>query len=123
MNHLKESKCEVNISGTTLNNLRFVDGIDLIGKERSSQQKQFETTRIAAEEAWLVVNTTKPKAMMFGERNIEQAVQMMGTIIENVDKFEYMGSLITWDNNCSEEIKRRIDKATGAMASLKHIWN
>ena len=40
-----------------------------------------------------------------------------------MDKFEYLGSLITWDNNCSEEIKRRIDKATGAMASIKHISN
>ena len=28
-----------------------------------------------------------------------------------------------WDNNCSEEIKRRRGKATGAMASLKHTWD
>ena len=48
---------------------------------------------------------------------------MAGTTIENVEKFEYLGSLLTWDNNCSDEIKRRIGKATGAMASLKHIWN
>ena len=40
-----------------------------------------------------------------------------------MDKFEYLGSLITWDNNCSEEFKRRTDKAIGALASLKHIWN
>ena len=40
-----------------------------------------------------------------------------------MDKFEYLGNLITWDNNCSEEFKRRIDKAIGAMASLKHIWD
>ena len=47
---------------------------------------------------------------------------MAGTTIENVEKFEYPGSLLTWDNNCSDEIKRRIEKATGVMASLKHIW-
>ena len=123
MDHLKESKYGINISGTILNNLRFADDIDLIDEECSSLQKQFETTRIAAEEAGLVVNGTKTKTMVFGERNIEKAVQMAGTTIENVDKFEYLGSLITWDNNCSDEIKRRIGQATGAMASLKHIWN
>ena len=86
-------------------------------------QKQFETTRIAAEEAGIVVDTTKTKTMVFAEKNIEQAVQMADTTIKNVDKFEHLGSLITWDNNCSEEIKRRIGKVTGAMAFLKHIWN
>ena len=40
-----------------------------------------------------------------------------------MEKFEYLGSLLTWDKNCSEEIKRIIGKATGALASLKHIWN
>ena len=50
MDHLKESKYGINISGTIVNNLRFADDIDLIGEERSSLQKQFETTRIAAEE-------------------------------------------------------------------------
>ena len=48
---------------------------------------------------------------------------MAGTTIDGVDKFEYLGSLITWDNNYSEEIKRRIGKAIDAMAFLKHIWN
>ena len=37
--------------------------------------------------------------------------------------FSRFGHDGTWDNNCSEEIKRRIGKATGAMASLKHVWN
>ena len=123
MDHLKESKYGINISGTILNNLRFADDIDLIDEECSSLQKQFETSRIAAEEAGLIVNGTKTKTMVFNERNIEKAVQMADTTIENVDKFEYLGSLITWDNNCSDEIKRRIGQATGAMASLKHIWN
>ena len=83
-------------------------------KNANLLQKQFETTRIAAEEAGPVVNTPKTKTMMFGKRNIEQAVHMAVTIVENVDKFEYLGSLITWDS-CSEEIRGRIDKAAGAM--------
>ena len=71
MNHLKESKCEITIIGTILNNLRFSDEIDLVDEECRSLQKQFEATRIATEKTRLVVNTAKTKPMVFDERNIE----------------------------------------------------
>ncbi len=61
--------------------------------------------------------------MVFGDRNIESSIQVAGETIEKVGNFEYLGSQLTWDNNCSQKIKRRIGQATGAMTSLKHIWN
>jgi hypothetical protein len=61
--------------------------------------------------------------MVFGDRDIYNSIQVARNTIENVENFEYLGSQLTWDNNCSKEIKRRIGKATGAMASLRHIWN
>ena len=57
MDHLKKSKCGINIIETILNNLGFADDIDLIDEECSSIQKQFEAIKIVAEEAGLVVNT------------------------------------------------------------------
>ena len=87
MDHLKESKCGININGIILNNLRYVNDIDLVDEECSSAEKQFEATRIAAEEAGLVMFIAKTKTMVFGDRNIEQTVQTAGTTIENVDKF------------------------------------
>ena len=57
--------------------------------------------------------------MVFGDRKIEQELTIDGKNIENVDKFEYLGSLITCDNSCSEEIRRRMGKeAAGTMVSL-----
>jgi hypothetical protein len=123
MDQVKQNTCGVNISGIIVNNLRFADDIDLIDEEYSSLQNQTELVREAAEQAGLTVNTNKTKTMVFGERNIEHGIQIAGVTIENVEKFEYLGSLLTWDNNCSDEIKRRIGKSIGAMASLKHIWN
>jgi hypothetical protein len=76
-----------------------------------------------AEEAGLMVSIKKTKTMVFGDKNIDQQMEINGEHIENVEEFEYLGSLITWDNNCSKEIRRRINKATGAMANLKHMWN
>ena len=123
MDQVRQNACGINIGGIRINNLRFADDIDLIDEDVSSLRSQIELTKEAAEQAGLLLNTNKTKTMVFGERNIESNIQVAGVTIENVEKFEYLGSLLTWDNNCSDEIKRRIGKATGAMASLKHIWN
>ena len=69
------------------------------------------------------MNVGKTKIMVFGERKIGQEIQIGSKNVENVDKFEYLGSLITWDNNCLEGIRRRIGKAAGTITSLRHIWN
>lgn len=123
MDQVRQNTCGINVSGLLINNLRFADDIDLIDEDLSSLQRQVELTKTAAEQSGLMININKTKTMVFGDRNIENRIQVAGGTIENVDKFEYLGSLITWDNNCSEEIKRRIGKATGALASLKHIWS
>ena len=123
MEHVKESNCGIRLVGTLVNNLRFADDIDLIDEQHKSLQEQVEKTRVAAEQVELTVNVAKTKTMIFGNRKIEQELMIRGKNIEKVDKFEYLGSLITWDNSCSEEIGRRIAKIAGTMASLRHIWN
>ena len=123
MDHTKESNCGIRLGGTLVNNLRFADDIDLINEDSKSLQEQLEETRAAAEQAGLIINVEKTKTMVLVDRKIEQEIQIGGKNIENVDKFEYLGSLITWDNNYSDEIRRRIGKAAGTMASLRHVWN
>ena len=41
--------------------------------------------------------------------------------LENVTEFEYLGSLLSWDNDYGKEIKKRIAKALGAMAGFKNV--
>ena len=122
MDQVRQNTSGIQIGGMSINNLRFADDIDLIDEDFSSLQRQIELTKETAEQAGLLLNTNKTKVMVFGDRKPGNSIQVVGETIENVEKFEYLGSLLTWDNNCSDEIKRRIGKATGAMASLKHIW-
>ena len=123
MDHVKETNCGLRLSETTVNNLRFADDIEMINEDYKSLQEQLEKTGVAAEQAGLIVNVGKIKIMVFGDKRIEQEIQIGGKNVENVEKFEYLGSLRTWDNNWSEEIRRRIGKAVGTMASLRHVWN
>ena len=43
--------------------------------------------------------------------------------MEEVDSFIYLGAKVTWNNDCTEEIKRRIQLATAAYRDLKIVWN
>ncbi|CAM4958485.1 unnamed protein product, partial [Rotaria socialis] len=113
----------INISGTLVNNLRFADEIDVLEEDCESLHQPIEQLRVAAEEAGLIMNRKKTKTLVFGDRNIGKHVQIAAYTIENVEQFEYLGSLLTWDNNCTDEIRRRIDKTIRAMAALKSIWN
>ena len=99
MDQVRQTTCGTNIGGTFISNLRFVDDIDLIDEDVSSLQRQIELTKTAAEQAELILNINKTKTMVFGGRNIDNTIQVAGHIIKNVDKFEYLGSLLTWDNN------------------------
>lgn len=72
---------------------------------------KFYLTKENAEQAGLLLNTNKTKVMVFRDRKPGNSIQVAGETIENVEKFEYLGTLLTWDNNCSDEIKRRIGKA------------
>jgi len=56
-------------------------------------------------------------------QNILDELIIDSTRIENVTEFVYLGSLLTWDNDCSKEFKRRIARATGAMAGFKKVCN
>ncbi len=108
----------INVSGTNISNLRFADGIDLLSEDHISLQDQIKQVTKSAEEGGLMVNIKKTKTIVFGDKTIDQQMEINGEKVENVDEFEYLGSLLTWDNSCSKEIRRRINKATGAMASI-----
>ncbi|CAM4977713.1 unnamed protein product [Rotaria socialis] len=112
----------VSVSGTLINNLRFADDINILAEDYNSLHNQIEQVTREAAKAGLIVNINKTKTMVFGDQKIDTEIQITGTTIENVEKFEYLGSKVTWDNNCSAEIKRRINKAIGAMSNLKQIW-
>ena len=61
--------------------------------------------------------------MVLGKKDIETEIKLNNETIENVSEFVYLGSLLTWDNDCTKEIKRRIALAKGVMTGLNNIWN
>jgi hypothetical protein len=118
----KSTGSGVSVHGYMLNNLAFADDIDMIEETNDALQTSVEQIHKAGEETGLKINKGKTKTLVFGQQQIDKELKVDGETIENVTEFEYLGSLITWDNDCSAKIKRRIAKATGAMAGFNKVW-
>src|SRR2546426_12543360 len=76
----------------------------------------------AGRSAGLKINVRKTKTMTFGNEECRNKIAIENEKIENVTEFTYLGSLLTWDNDCTKDIKARIAKGKGAMAGLKKCW-
>jgi len=123
MDSIRENGTGVSVQGYKINNLKFADDIDLLEEDRDELQENLERINEAGEAAGLEINIEKTMTMVFGQEDIVKKLEIDGRMVENVTEFEYLGSLLTWDNDCTKEIKRRIARATGAMAGFKKIWN
>lgn len=104
-------------------NLKFADDIDLIEESCIELQKSLTTLEEDGRKAGLYINKAKTKTMVFGRENIEKELKVDGESIENVKSFNYLGSLLTYDNDCSKEITSRIAKGKGMMANFNKIWS
>jgi len=72
------------------------------------------------EAAGLRININKTKTLVFGSETTEEKMKVRNKELENVTEFVYLGSLLSWDNDCGK-IRRRMAKA-GVMAGFKKVW-
>ena len=123
MENTQENSTGVSVQGEQINNLRFADDIDLLEYSCERLQESVGGLNKDAQRAGLRINVDKTKTMVFGRDTIDKEIKVQDQTIENVTQFVYLGSLLTWNNDCTKEIKTRIAKAKGAMAGLNTIWS
>ena len=69
----------------------------------------------------LHINVKKTKLMKVNVKN-ERSVIINEQQLEQVDKFTYLGSVITKDGGAENDIRTRIGKASTAFKSLSNVW-
>jgi len=112
----------VNISGRRLNNLRFADDIVLIATSPEALQRLLDEVDRISTEFQLEISTKKTKVMAATKENETLNITCHGTVLEQVDKFKYLGSIIDKSATCSTEIRARLGAARSALRSLTTIW-
>jgi len=119
---LKNVDAGVAISGQVINNLRFADDIDLIAE--SPQQLQDITNKVheSSKRFGLKINEKKTKTMTIGKTHEEIRILLDNIQLEQVTNFVYLGSQITEDAECEQDIKRRAGLASAMVGKLNKIW-
>jgi hypothetical protein len=112
-----------NIGGHDIPELRYADDTVLLSNSPEGLEKLILSVKKHSEEQNLLLNAKKTKTMTIDKAPTPPDIGInCDNKLESVNRFEYLGSLITNNGDCSEEIRRRLAIAAKRLAQLKNVW-
>ena len=106
---------------TTLEDLDFVDEIALLSSRHSDMQEKTKRPSHFASQLGLQLNANKTEEMRFNVTSSNK-LKVDGKEIKQVDKFIYLGSVVSNEDSTQKNIKNRLSKARTAFHKLRPIW-
>jgi len=124
LRRLEDVKEGVLVNGMVINNIRYADDTALIANSEEGLQKLVNIVTEASLEEGLEINCKKTFCMVVckSQQTPKCNVKCNNAPIEQVDSFNYLGSLLTADGRCRSEIKRRIAIAKSSFNQMKSIF-
>ena len=114
---LDKSQTGFKIARRNTNNPRYADDTTLIAESEEELKGFLRKMKEESEKVGLKPNIQKTKIMAYGSIT---SWQIGGQIMETVTEFIFLGSNITADGDCSQEIKRPLLLGRKAMANLAY---
>ena len=116
-----ESMPGIKVGGYNMNNIRYAHDTVLIADNEKELQEMLDTVVRESEKKGLSLNKKKTEVMVISKKTCTPAcnIVMNGTVLKQVHKFNYLGSLITSDGRCINEIKRRMAQAKASVKNMK----
>ena len=102
---LEETQAGIKIAGRNINNFRYADDTTLMAESEEELKSLLMKVKEQSEKAGFKLNIQKTKIMASGPIT---SWQIDGETVETVSDFIFMGSKITTDGDCSQEIERRL---------------
>ena len=106
---MEEIEEGIKIGGKLVKDVRFADDQGMVAGSEGGLQKLMDGLNRTAKEYDMKVNIKKTKVMKVsrkGEGIINKTID--GEILEQVQRFRYLGAIITSDGRCEPEIRTRI---------------
>ena len=107
---LKQSGIGCHVSNVCTNNFSFADDLVVLGPDAKSLNKLLAICHTFAKSYYIEYNTDKTEAMLIRPRAntllTPPRIYLGRTLIKYVDKFRYLGHIITDDFTDDEDIKR-----------------
>ena len=115
---LDEAQAEIKIAGRNINNLRYVDDTTLMAESEEELRNLLMKVKEESEKVGLKFNIQKTKIMAPGPMT---SWQIDGKTMETVKDFIFLGSKITADGDCSQEMKGCLLLGRKAMTNLDSV--
>ena len=115
---LDKSQAGIKISGRNINNLRYVDDATLMAESEEEVKSLLMRVKEESEKAGLKLNIQKTKIMASGPITLWQ---IDGEKVDTMTDFIFLGSNITGNDDCSQEIKRHLLLERKTMTNLDSI--
>ena len=116
---LEEEQAEIKIAGRNINNLRYADDTTLMAESEEELKSLLMQVKEESEKVGLKLNIQKTKIMASGPIT---SWKIDGETVETVSDFNFLGSKVTADGDCSHEIKRRLLLGRKVMLNLDSIF-
>lgn len=116
--------CEgISIGGRNINNLRYADDTVLIADTKVKLQVLLNRVKEESGNRGLTINARKTKCMVMSKNIPVPRMRLIcgDQVVEQVGKFNYLGSVVSEDVRCKDEIKRRIGIAKDAYGNMKNL--
>ena len=114
---LEETQTGIKIARRNINHLRYADDTTLMAE--SEEELKSLLMKVESEKVGLKLNIQKTKIMVSGPIT---SWEIDGETVETVSDFNFLGSKITADGDCSHEIKRRSLLGRKVMTNLDSIF-
>ena len=109
------------IGGRKISTIKYADDLALITKTEEELQEMMTSLVETGRRYGMEINVNKSKVMMIAS-NVEPLNIVIGnTRLEQVDYFKYLGSTITNNGECTNDIRTRIALAKAAFNSRRSL--
>ena len=115
---LDEAQAGIKITGRNINNLRYAGDTTLMAETEDELKNILMEVKKENEKAGLKLNIQKAKIIASSPIT---SWQIDGKTVETVSDFTFLGSKITADGDCSQEIKRCLLLGRKAMTNLDSV--
>jgi len=117
-----EGESGVSFNGNNISNLRYADDAVLVADKKKNMQRLIDKLGEACKVYGMAINIKKTKVMVVCKEGTKQCtITLDNTVLEQVERYKYLGSWITENARCEEDIRARIGMAKAAFWQNKEI--
>src|SRR6476469_7431713 len=112
----------IRVGGELIKDVKYADDQGMVNNTEAGLQSLMDSLNTTAKHYDMKINIKKTKAMVVSRNRGERVnITVEGQSVEQVSKFRYLGSLISEDGRCLDDVKTRIGMAKDALNKRKEL--